>query len=102
MKNEIVGRVREKRTLEKLRRSKDPELLALYGRRRVGKTFLIRKYFGEEETYFELTAEQETHFRRLVSNEDFREVQEMEVMWADRMRTKWEKEGWKKGWKKGA
>ena len=55
MKNEIVGRVREKRTLEKLRRSKDPELLALYGRRRVGKTFLIRKYFGEEETYFELT-----------------------------------------------
>ncbi len=57
MKNEIVGRVREKRTLEKLRRSKDPELLALYGRRRVGKTFLIRKYFGEEETYFELTGQ---------------------------------------------
>ena len=57
MKNEIVGRVREKQTLEKLRRSKEPELLALYGRRRVGKTFLIRKYFGEEETYFELTGQ---------------------------------------------
>ncbi len=25
----------------------------------------------------------------------------MEVTWADRMRTKWEKEGWKKGQKKG-
>ncbi len=25
----------------------------------------------------------------------------MEVMWADRMRAKWEKEGWKKGEKKG-
>ncbi len=25
----------------------------------------------------------------------------MEVMWADRMRTKWEKEGWEKGEKEG-
>ena len=53
------------------------------------------------ETYFELTAEQETHFRRLVSKEDFREVQEMEVMWADRMRAKWEKEGLEAGRKAG-
>lgn len=68
MKNEIVGRVREKRNLEKLRRSKEPELLALYGRRRVGKTFLIRNYFGEGETYFELTGQHRASRQQQLEN----------------------------------
>ncbi len=40
----IVGREKEKETLDKILRSNQPEFLALYGRRRVGKTFLIREH----------------------------------------------------------
>jgi AAA+ ATPase superfamily predicted ATPase len=42
----IVGRKSEQAVLEKCRTSKRPEFLAVYGRRRVGKTFLIREFFG--------------------------------------------------------
>ncbi len=49
------------------------------------------------ETYFKLNRDHQKRFRRLVSEEEFREVQEMEVMWADRMRAKYEKEGREKG-----
>jgi AAA+ ATPase superfamily predicted ATPase len=44
---EIVGRAAEKAALQYCLESKKPEFLAVYGRRRVGKTFLIREYFGE-------------------------------------------------------
>ena len=40
----IVGREAEKEVLDKCLVSKAPEFLAVYGRRRVGKTFLIREY----------------------------------------------------------
>lgn len=45
--SEIIGREREKARLDKIMQSKQPEFLALYGRRRVGKTFLIRKHLHE-------------------------------------------------------
>lgn len=38
---EIIGRAEEKSQLDRIISSKTPELLAVYGRRRVGKTFLI-------------------------------------------------------------
>jgi AAA+ ATPase superfamily predicted ATPase len=56
----IIGRATEQRILEKLRRSSEPEFLAIYGRRRVGKTFLIRNYFGDEDLYFELTGQRDS------------------------------------------
>ena len=43
----LVGRDEELRTLEEAFRSGRPELVAVYGRRRVGKTFLVRKAFGD-------------------------------------------------------
>ena len=49
------------------------------------------------ETYFKLNRDHQKRFRRLVSEEEFREVQEMEVMWADRMRAEGAKEGREKG-----
>jgi len=42
---ELVGREKEIEKLNSLMNSRLPEFLALYGRRRIGKTFLIREYF---------------------------------------------------------
>ena len=50
----LVGRARERSVLEEALRSSDPELVAVYGRRRVGKTFLVRETLGLA-VLFELT-----------------------------------------------
>ena len=42
---EAVGRTREKDLLKKLEDEKKSHFVAIYGRRRIGKTFLIRNYF---------------------------------------------------------
>ncbi|MDR1713091.1 MAG: AAA family ATPase [Coriobacteriales bacterium] len=42
---EIIGRQREQKILQRCLESKKPEFIAVYGRRRVGKTYLIREYF---------------------------------------------------------
>ncbi|HVV84120.1 MAG TPA: ATP-binding protein [Kofleriaceae bacterium] len=42
----LVGRQPERRVLDEAQRSSEPELVAVYGRRRVGKTFLIREVCG--------------------------------------------------------
>ncbi len=42
--DKIIGRHKEKARLDKIMASNQAEFLALYGRRRVGKTFLIRQY----------------------------------------------------------
>jgi len=41
----LVGRLQEQAVLGKILKGNEPEFLALYGRRRVGKTFLIREFF---------------------------------------------------------
>ena len=41
----IVGRKQELEKLDRITQSKKSEFLAVYGRLRVGKTFLIREYF---------------------------------------------------------
>lgn len=51
----IIGREREIRLLENVWSSKEAEFLALYGRRRIGKTYLIREFFSKKGLYFELT-----------------------------------------------
>lgn len=47
MTNTIIGREKEKEKLDKILLSNQAEFLALYGRRRVGKTFLIRQYLKD-------------------------------------------------------
>ena len=37
------------------------------------------------ETYFELSAEERRRYQRLVSREEYRKVQEVELTWADRL-----------------
>ena len=41
----IIGREAEKTALKQIFGSGVPEFLVVYGRRRVGKTFLIREFF---------------------------------------------------------
>jgi hypothetical protein len=51
---QLVGRSAEQAILGKILTGTEPEFLALYGRRRVGKTFLIREFF-QDAIRFELT-----------------------------------------------
>jgi len=50
----LIGRKKEKEKLESLLASNESELVAIYGRRRVGKTFLIREVY-KHKMAFELT-----------------------------------------------
>lgn len=49
--NTIIGRDQEKQLLAEILTSKEAELLAVYGRRRVGKTFLIRNAYAKHLTF---------------------------------------------------
>lgn len=67
----ICGRRREQETLERVVRSREAEFVAVYGRRRVGKTHLVREFCKSRTCYLEITGEhgsplktQLYHFRR--------------------------------------
>ena len=44
----MIGRKKERERLRKALLSEESEFIAIYGRRRVGKTYLVRETFGEE------------------------------------------------------
>ncbi|MBD3345099.1 MAG: hypothetical protein GF401_08570 [Chitinivibrionales bacterium] len=71
METSIIGRKTEKKILHDLLNSTKPEFLALYGRRRVGKTFLISEYFEGKGIFFELIGSKdssnEVHIARFLS-----------------------------------
>jgi len=58
MSEEIIGRDSEKKILQNMLTSGEAELIALLGRRRVGKTFLIRNFY-EKHLVFEFTGTHE-------------------------------------------
>ena len=47
MSEVIIGRKAEQEILCQRIESKSPELIAIYGRRRIGKTYLVRQYFND-------------------------------------------------------
>lgn len=49
---ELIGRKREIEKFDKIMASSKAEFLAVYGRRRVGKTFLIREYFTNQYAFY--------------------------------------------------
>ena len=52
MSNIISGRSEEQRELQETFSSKVAEFIILYGRRRIGKTFLIEEFFSKKSCYF--------------------------------------------------
>jgi AAA+ ATPase superfamily predicted ATPase len=49
---QIVGRANEQRVLQRCLESKKPEFIAVYGRRRVGKTYLVREFFENKFAFY--------------------------------------------------
>ena len=66
----ILGRGQELKILEHLYQSNQAEFLALYGRRRVGKTFLIREFFKEkkEAVFFSVTGLKDGNMLEQIAN----------------------------------
>ena len=52
MNENIIGREQELNILDRILSSNESEFVAIYGRRRVGKTFLIREYFEEQMVFY--------------------------------------------------
>ncbi len=63
----IIGREEEKKILSDALQSKDAELIAVYGRRRIGKTFLIRNHY-DKHIRFELTGVHEASLKDQLHN----------------------------------
>ncbi|MBP5561384.1 MAG: AAA family ATPase [Muribaculaceae bacterium] len=67
MKENIIGRSEEKRLLDKIYRSGKAEFVAVYGRRRVGKTFLVREFFESEMVFLTAGLAHENSARQIKS-----------------------------------
>lgn len=52
MTDTIIGREIEQEILRQRIESDAPELIAIYGRRRIGKTFLVRRYFNDKFSFY--------------------------------------------------
>ena len=48
----IIGRKLERAELDSIYHSDEPMFVAVYGRRRVGKTFLIKEHFKDQLTFW--------------------------------------------------
>ncbi len=73
---QITARQQELTILDKLHRSGKPEFLAIYGRRRIGKTFLVREFFRNKGIYFHLTGVKDAPVRKQLRNfiDEFKRV----------------------------
>ncbi len=84
---QLIGRREEQRVLEAVFQSKTAELIAVYGRRRVGKTFLIKRFFKNKEViFFHVTgtkdapmSEQLNDFTRIIESTFYRNQLEIKT-----------------------
>ncbi|QEH39717.1 ATP-binding protein [Chitinophaga sp. XS-30] len=67
MAETIIGRDAEKKMLKEMLSSKEAELIAILGRRRVGKTFLVRNYY-QKYLVFECTGIHEARMSEQLFN----------------------------------
>jgi AAA+ ATPase superfamily predicted ATPase len=59
----IIGRESELKILDEIYESVQAEFIAVYGRRRIGKTYLISEYFRNKGLYFEITGMKDSSMR---------------------------------------
>ena len=71
---ELVGRTKEIATLDRLLASQLPEFLVLYGRRRVGKTYLIRQHL-KKHIVMDFTGAFEASMAAQLSNFHYRYIE---------------------------
>lgn len=64
----IIGREKEREVLKKIWHSKKAEFIAIYGRRRIGKTFLIHEFFKDKGLYFEITGSNKASKKEQLKN----------------------------------
>lgn len=80
---QLIGRKEEIKKLDHFSSSNSSEFMALYGRRRVEKTFMVNEYFREKDPYFlKVTgvkkgkmSEQISHFTRQLSDIFYRGIE---------------------------
>ncbi len=65
---QISGRERESKILENQLNSKDAQLIAVYGRRRIGKTHLIREFYRDKGLYIQFTGVQDGRVNEQLAN----------------------------------
>ena len=69
MSDVIVGRKEESKILSNFLSSNSPEFLALYGRRRVGKTFIVKKFFkNKKAVFFNVTGEKDAPMEKQINH----------------------------------
>jgi AAA+ ATPase superfamily predicted ATPase len=69
MKNLLIGRERELNILKSFLISNNSEFLAIYGRRRVGKTFLVRQFFEKKDViFFDITGEKNAPLKEQIKH----------------------------------
>ncbi|GJM07561.1 MAG: ArsR family transcriptional regulator [marine bacterium B5-7] len=69
MANVLIGREAELEILEEFLATDSPEFLAIYGRRRVGKTFLIRHFFSEQDViFFDVTGAKDASLKEQIKH----------------------------------
>lgn len=65
----LIGRKKEVQVLEKIAHSSKAEFIVLYGRRRIGKTFLIREFFKQKTgLFFQATGLQNGTLKKQLNN----------------------------------
>lgn len=83
----IIGRAEELQIFSDIKRTPEAELVAVYGRRRVGKTYLVRSFF-EKELVFEISGlhnaslqEQLENFKDCLSKTDPKKKRSIPETW---------------------
>lgn len=66
--NTIIGRQAEQQLLQDIFKKKQAAFIAIYGRRRVGKTHLVRSLFGDHENYVEITGTKDGNLSEQLNN----------------------------------
>lgn len=64
----IIAREKETKELLKVYKSEEAQFVAVYGRRRIGKTYLIQEFFKGKGHYFELTGSLNANLKEQLRN----------------------------------